>query len=81
MKYKFTDYFENEVLRKRAYLKREWCTQIIENSIRSEQQDDTRVRFWGKIEEHGGRYLRVVTLLIELLYTMRFLTGVLNHED
>lgn len=62
MKYKFTDYFENEVLRKRAYLKKEWCLQIIENPIRSEQQDDTRVRFWGKIEEHGGRYLRVVTL-------------------
>lgn len=62
MKYKFTGYFESEVLRKRAYLKKEWCLQIIENPIRSEQQDDTRVRFWGKIEEHGGRYLRVVTL-------------------
>jgi hypothetical protein len=23
--YKFTNYFENEVLRKRPYLKKEWC--------------------------------------------------------
>lgn len=23
--YSFTDYFETEVLRKRPYLKREWC--------------------------------------------------------
>lgn len=30
-KYKLTAYFENEVLRKRPYLKKEWCIQIIEN--------------------------------------------------
>ncbi len=60
--YKYTAYFENEVLRKRAYLKREWCIRIIENPARVDRQDDQRFRFWGKIEEHGGRYLRVVTL-------------------
>jgi hypothetical protein len=31
--YKFTDYFENEVLRKRPYLKKEWCIQVLENPI------------------------------------------------
>jgi hypothetical protein len=36
--YKFTQYFENEVLRKRTYLKREWCIEVIENPIRAEVQ-------------------------------------------
>ena len=60
--YKFTAYFENEVLRKRSYLKKEWCIQVIENPIRIEIQDDNRVRFWGKVNEMGGRVLRVITL-------------------
>jgi hypothetical protein len=60
--YKFTDYFENEVLRKRNYLKKEWCIQVIENPIRIEIQSDNRVRFWGKVNELGGRVLRVITL-------------------
>lgn len=29
-KYKFTPYFENEVLRKRPYIKKEWCVRAIE---------------------------------------------------
>ena len=60
--YKFTEYFENEVLRKRNYLKREWCIQVIENPIRVEMQGEGRVRFWGRIDELGNRVLRVVTL-------------------
>jgi hypothetical protein len=60
--YRFTDYFENEVLRKRTYLKKEWCIRVVENPIRTEVQNDNRVRFWGKVEEMGGRILRVVTL-------------------
>jgi hypothetical protein len=60
--YKYTAYFENEVLRKRPYLKKEWCIRIIENPIRVEVQGDTRVRFWGKVEDFGDRVFRVVTL-------------------
>jgi hypothetical protein len=60
--YKFTAYFENEVLRKRNYLKKEWCINVVENPIRVEVQSDNRVRFWGKVDELGGRVLRVVTL-------------------
>ena len=60
--FKFTDYFENEVLRKRAYLKKEWCTRIVENPVRSEPQEENRYRFWGPVAELEGRYLRVVTL-------------------
>ena len=60
--YKFTAYFEHEVLRKRNYLKKEWCIQIIENPIRIEVQSDNRVRFWGKVDELGGHIVRVITL-------------------
>ena len=45
--YKFTPYFENEVLRKRPYLKKEWCIQVLENPLRSELQEKNRFRFWG----------------------------------
>ncbi len=36
--YKFTDYFEKEVLMKRPYLKKEWCIQVIKNPIKMEAQ-------------------------------------------
>jgi hypothetical protein len=60
--YKYTAYFENEVLRKRPYIKREWCIKIIENPIRIEAQGDSRVRFWGEVAGFGNRIFRVVTL-------------------
>ena len=60
--YKFTEYFEKEVLRKRPYLKKEWCIRVLENPLRSESQERNRYRLWGKIEELDGRILRVITL-------------------
>jgi hypothetical protein len=60
--YNFTAYFENEVLRKRPYLKKEWCIRIIEHPIRVKIQADNRVKFWGRIDEFGNRVFRVVTL-------------------
>jgi hypothetical protein len=60
--YKYTEYFENEVLRKRPYLKKEWCVQVVENPMKFERQEHNRYRFWGEIDELGGRVLRVVTL-------------------
>ena len=60
--YKFTPYFENEVLRKRAYIKKEWCIDVLENPLRIEAQEGNRYRFWGKVDELDGRILRVVTL-------------------
>ena len=60
--YKFTDYFEKEVLRKRIYLKKSWCIYVVENAVRSEPQEHNRYRFWAAIPELDGRYLRVVTL-------------------
>jgi hypothetical protein len=60
--YKYTKYFENEVLRKRPYIKKEWCIKIIENPIKIEEQEDNRFRFWGQIEEFDNRIIRVITL-------------------
>jgi hypothetical protein len=60
--YKFTEYFEREVLRKRPYIKKAWCIYAIENAVRSEPQEHNRYRFWTAIPELEGRYLRVVTL-------------------
>ena len=62
MKYDYTPYFENEVLRKRSYLKKEWCLRIIEQPLKIEEQENGRVRFWGAINELDRRVLRVVTL-------------------
>ena len=60
--YTYTRYFENEVLRKRPYLKKEWCIRVIENPAHVEQQENNRYRFWAEITELEGRYLRVITL-------------------
>jgi len=60
--YKFTEYFEKEVLRKRPYLKKEWRIRVIENPLRVEPQEHTRFRHWGVIDELEGLILRVVTL-------------------
>jgi len=61
MDYQFTEYFENQVLRKRQYLTKEMCICVIENPIRMESQEEDRFRFWGRVEELPGRFLRVVT--------------------
>ena len=52
-KYRFTDYFENEVLRKRPYLQKEWCIRVVEHPIKTEPQEHNRYRFWAAIEELG----------------------------
>jgi hypothetical protein len=60
--YKFTEYFEKEVLRKRPYLKKAWCIRVLDNPLKSEPQEGNRHRFWGQVEELDGRVLRVITL-------------------
>ena len=59
---KTTLYFEEQVLRKRPYILREWCERVIREPLRREVQTDGRIRFWGVIPEMEGRALRVVTL-------------------
>jgi len=59
---KTTRYFEDQVLRKRPYIQREWCARILVAPILMQKQSDGRFRFWGKVPELGDRVLRVVTL-------------------
>lgn len=64
---KTTRYFEEQVLRKRPYLQREWCTRILAAPAAREVQMDGRVRYWGYLTDAGGsglagKALRVVTL-------------------
>ena len=61
-KYKYTEYFEKQVLKKRPYLKKEWCEYVIEHAEREEPQEKNRYRFWVSINELDGKYLRVITL-------------------
>lgn len=62
---KTTRYFEEQVLRKRPYIDRDWCEATIAAPIRSETQADGRIRFWAEVTlpgEDEPRVLRVVTL-------------------
>jgi hypothetical protein len=59
---KTTRYFEEQVLRKRPYIKREWCERVLRAPLRREVQPDGRIRWWGIMSEWDGRVLRVVTL-------------------
>jgi hypothetical protein len=61
-RYSFTAYFEQKVLSRRPYLRREWCIRAIEDPIRVEHEEDNRFRFWSDVPEMPGRFLRVVTL-------------------
>ena len=57
-----TDYFRNDVLEKRPYIKLEWCLEALCNPLRREvQSEDGRIRHWVWVREID-RYLRVVTL-------------------
>ena len=78
--FKFTEYFEKEVLRKRPYLKKEWCIEVIKNPLKMEPQEHNRFRFWGVIDELEGRVLRVVTLEDKKQFTILFPTEGLSHE-
>lgn len=50
------------MLRKRPYLKREWCERAIESPAYYEvQEEDNRIRHWIFVVEMNC-YLRVVTL-------------------
>jgi hypothetical protein len=51
------------VLRKRPYIRPEWCAQVLAAPLRREPQPDGRIRLWGNIEGLGApRVLRVITL-------------------
>jgi hypothetical protein len=43
---KTTRYFEEQVLRKRPYLRREWCQKALLDPVKKETQSDGRIRSW-----------------------------------
>lgn len=62
---KTTRYFEEQILRKRAYLKTEWIEAALANPIARQVQPDGRIRHWCRVNlaETGKPYiLRVITL-------------------
>lgn len=62
---KFTRYFEEQVLRKRPYLQKAWCADVLARPMRREVQEDGRIRHWAFVtapDESTPRVLRVVTL-------------------
>ncbi len=60
-KVKTTRNFEEQVLRKRPYIQREWCEKALRQAARIEVQPDGRIRHWVYVGELG-KYLRAVTL-------------------
>jgi hypothetical protein len=56
-----TRYFREQVLRKRPYLRLEWCERVLSSPDKVEVEPEGRVRYWGWIDELG-KWLRVVTL-------------------
>jgi hypothetical protein len=50
LEYRFTEYFEKEVLRKRPYLEKEWCIRVLEQPLRSELQErETDIGFGARL--------------------------------
>ncbi len=58
---KTTRYFREQVLRKRPYIKEEWCERALKDYVKKQKQADGRFRYWIYIEELN-RYLRIITL-------------------
>jgi hypothetical protein len=57
-----TDYFCNDVLVKRPYIRLDWCLAALAKPVKREVQPaDGRIRHWYFVPELG-KYLRVVTL-------------------
>ena len=71
--WRFTSYFENEVLRKRPYLTREMCIAVVQSPVCVEPQEANRFRFWATVPALEGRFLRVVTLSDKLTIHNAFL--------
>ena len=56
---KSTEYFITSVMTRRPYLKTEWIEFVLAHPVRTEIQENGRVRLWAFIDEIG-KYLRVV---------------------
>ena len=59
-----TRYFDEQVMRKRPYLRLEWIEHAIADPVRRVVQPDGRLRLWRRVVTDDGKtyMLRVVTL-------------------
>ena len=57
---KTTSYFVGSVMVRRPYLQAAWIKFVLRHPIRTETQENGRIRHWAYIPELG-KYLRVVT--------------------
>lgn len=62
---KATRYFQQQVMRKRPYIRPELCQTVLAAPLRRSVQPDGRIRWWGRVigqRDGRERVLRVVTL-------------------
>ncbi len=60
---KFSQYFLYTHQRDdRRDIRTEWIVEVVANPLKEEIQSDGRIRKWGRVEQAGGRYLRVILL-------------------
>ena len=78
--YGFTDYFENQVLRKQSYLQKEWCVGVCENPIRMEKQEHNRYRFWAASSNSIIEFFVSSHSRTKKRFTTPSLTGISNRE-
>jgi len=58
---KFTKHFIEDVMPKRPYLDTDLLTDIINNPIKSEIQDDKKIKLWGYSSKFK-KYVRIILL-------------------
>ncbi|MCP4988324.1 MAG: hypothetical protein GY928_20430 [Colwellia sp.] len=83
--FEYTEYFENDVLSKRPYLKKELCEKVVSSRKFVERQPDGRYRFWSKIPKFDNKFLRVVALdnqrtIHNAFFDRKFKGGKINNE-
>lgn len=59
---KTTRYFDNFASQKHPEVERAWIASVLANPVKTEQQPNQRIAYWGNIEEAENRVLRVITL-------------------
>jgi hypothetical protein len=81
---KTTRYFDEQVRRKRPYLTLELCQSVLKSPLRTVNQSDGRIRYWGRVTLSGEtktRILRVVTLEDGMTLHNAFLDRGFREDD
>ena len=59
---KSTNYFQEFASKKHPEVQQAWIERVLAKPIKRETQSNSRISYWGNIEEADGRALRVITL-------------------